>query len=92
MRSKLDAKIGPRVTRRKSKAPFGGKALQRLFFYLGERDPALNDDVLAAIAVPKTARPKFGLTRKALRAKPVSAAKAGQARRGPPAAKSLAAA
>ena len=92
MRSKLDTKIGQRARQRKSKAPVGGKALQRLFFYLGERDPALNDDVLAAIAVPKAARPKFGLTKKALRAKPVSAAKAGRVRRGAPAAKSLAAA
>jgi hypothetical protein len=92
MRSKLDAKISPRARQRKPKAPVGGKALQRLFFYLGERDPALNDDVVASIAVPKAARPKFGLTRKALRAKPVSVAKAGRARRAAPAAKSLAAA
>ena len=70
MRSKLDTKIGQRARQRKSKAPVGGKALQRLFFYLGERDPTLNDDVVATIAVPKAAATKVrthkeGLTGKA---------------------------
>ena len=92
MKSKIEARIERRTKRKKPKSPVGGKALQRLFFYLGERDPKLNDDVVATIAVPKAARPKFGLTKKALRAKPVSAAKAGRPRRAAPAAKSLAAA
>lgn len=84
MRSKIDPK---------KPNPFpGGKALQRLFAYLGQRDPALNDDIVAAIAVSKAARPKFGLTRRALRAKPVNAAMAMRARRTQPAARSLAAA
>jgi hypothetical protein len=92
MKSKLEAKIERRTKRKKPKSPIGGKALQRLFFYLGERDPKLNDDVVATIAVPKAARPKFGLTKKALRAKPASTATAGRMRRGASAAKSLAAA
>ena len=92
MKSKIETKIERRTKQKKTKSPVGGKALQRLFFYHGERDTTLNDDVLAAIPVPKAARPKFGLTKKALRAKPTSVVKAGRTRRGPPAAKSLAAA
>ena len=92
MKSKIETKIERRTKQKKTKSPVGGKALQRLFFYLGERDTTLNDDVLAAIPVPKAARPKFGLTKKALRAKPTSVVKAERTRRGPPAAKSLAAA
>ncbi len=92
MKSKIETKIERRTKQIKPKSPLGGKALQRLFFYLGERDPTLNDDVVATIAVPKAARPKFGLTKMALRAQPVSVAKAGRVRRGAPAAKSLAAA
>jgi hypothetical protein len=94
MRSKIDARIERRGRGRKAKPVPGGKALQRLFNYLGERDPALNNDVVAAIAVPKSVRPKFGLTRRALRAKPVSAAALARAsrRRGAPGAKSFAAA
>jgi hypothetical protein len=91
MRSKVDAKIDRRAKRRKYPAPLGGKALQRLFTYLGQRDPKLNNDVVATIAVPRAARPQFGLTKEALRAKPISA-KTGRARRGAPAAKSFAAA
>jgi len=92
MKSKIEARIERRTKRKKPKSPVGGKALQRLFFYLGQRDPKLNDDVVATIVVPKAARPKFGLTKKALRAKPASTATAGRMRRGAPAAKSLAAA
>ena len=62
MRSKIDTKLQRRA--KKPKSPVGGKALQRLFFYLSERDPALNNDVLATIEVPKVARPRFGLTKK----------------------------
>src|SRR5262245_17243361 len=92
MRSKIEARIQRSPTRKKPKSPIGGKALQRLFFYLGERDPKLNDEIVATTAPPKAPRPKFGLTKRALRAKPVSVAKAGRARSAAPAAKSLAAA
>src|SRR5438034_912208 len=51
MRSKLDTKID-RGARRRKVTPFpGGKALQRLFTYLGQRDPALNNEIVASIAV-----------------------------------------
>ena len=72
MRSKIDLKV--ERGKKKRKSPAGGKALQRLFFYLSERDPAINDDVVAMIAPRNAARPKFGLTRRALRAKKRSAA------------------
>src|SRR5947208_15116391 len=67
MRSKIDAKLARRAN--KPNSPVGGKALQRLFFYLSERDPALNNDVLATIEVPKVGRPRFGLTKSAPRAR-----------------------
>src|SRR4030095_13410495 len=82
MRSKIDTKLQRRA--KKPKSPVGGKALQRLFFYLSERDPALNNDVLATIEVPKVARPRFGLTKSAPRAR--------HGRAAAPAAKSLASA
>lgn len=69
MRSKIDAKID-RGAKRPKATPFpGGKALQRLFTYLGQRDPALNNEVVATVAVPRAARPKFGLTRAAMQAR-----------------------
>jgi hypothetical protein len=95
MRSKLDARIERRGRKGKAKPLPGGKALQRLFNYLGERDPALNDDVLANIAVPKAARPRFGLTKRALRAKSLTTttlARSARGRRATPEARSLAAA
>ena len=92
MRSKIEARIQRSPTRKKPKSPVGGKALQRLFFYLGERDPKLNDEIVATTAPPEAPRPKFGLTSRALRAKPVGAAVARRPRRAAPAAKSLAAA
>jgi hypothetical protein len=88
MRGKLDAKINRSAKRSKP----GGKALQRLFTYLGERDPKLNDDVVATIVVPKAARHQFMLTKRALRAKAMNAARAKRARRTPPEARSFAAA
>ena len=63
MRSKIDTKLQRRA--KKPKSPAGGKALQRLFFYLSGRDPALNNDVLAMIEVPSVARPRFGLPKSA---------------------------
>src|SRR5882724_663664 len=91
MRSKLDSKID-RGARRRKVTPFpGGKALQRLFTFLGQRDPALNNDIVATVAVPKAARPNYALTKQALRARPVTAATAARARKSAPAAKSYAA-
>src|SRR4249920_341733 len=90
MRSKIDTKLQRRA--KKPKSPVGGKALQRLFFYLSERDPALNNDVLATIEVPKVARPRFGLTKSAPRARRGRAAASARAGRAAPAAKSFASA
>ena len=39
--------------------------LQRLFAYLGERDPRLSDEVVATLAVTKVARPTYGPAKKA---------------------------
>jgi hypothetical protein len=75
MRSKFDARIeskGKAIAKAAARKPSpvpGGKALQRLFHFLARRDPVLNDDVVAELGVPKAARPKFGLTRQAMRAK-----------------------
>src|SRR6266849_3200540 len=81
MRSKFDAKIRAGGRGSKRKPVPGGKALQRLFAYLGQRDPAINDEVVASIPVQKSARPAFGLTAKARNA-PIAA----RARRRPTAA------
>ena len=92
MRSKADLarkQRGGRARRRTPKPP-GGKALRRLFTFLGQRDPALNDDIVATVAVPKAARPNYALTKQALRARPVTAATAARARRSAPASKSYA--
>jgi len=70
MRSKFDAKIERKGKTSKKRKPVpGGKALQRLFQFLGQRDPKLNDDVVSSLTVSKAARPKIGLTRKAMGAK-----------------------
>src|SRR5262245_8242991 len=73
--------------RRRAPRPPGGKALQRLFAYLGQRDPALNNDDVAIVAVPRTARPSYALTREALKAKPVTAAAITRVAHKPPAAR-----
>lgn len=66
MRGKIDIRL---ARKRGGKRLFpGGKALQRLFAYRGRRDPALNDDVIGSIPVPKSARQKFFLSRRAQRA------------------------
>lgn len=66
----MRAKIDIRLARGRGGKPLfaGGKALQRLFAYRGRRDPDLNDDVVGSIPVPKSARHKFFLTRRAQRA------------------------
>ena len=92
MRSKIDLRFDRRTKQKKRKSPRGGKALQRLFTYLGARNPILNDDVVASFAVPKAAQPQFGLTKRALRAIPTSAAKVRRASRPSPAVRSFAAA
>ena len=89
MRSKIDAPTGRRGKRKP--APPGGKALQRLFAYLGCRDPVLNNEVVATVAVPRAARPKFGLTRAALKAPVVGASRARRTGRTLPAARAFAA-
>lgn len=65
---------------RKPKRP-GGKVLQRLFAFLGRRNPALNDPIVATVAVPRAVRQKTSLTKKAMRAKQVTAASASRTRR-----------
>jgi photosystem II stability/assembly factor-like uncharacterized protein len=92
VKARIDAKLNRSLSGGKPTPPRGGKALQRLFTYLGRRDPALNEDVVASIPVPKTVRQKFGFTAKALRAKTLTAAAAARPGRKPPAAKSLSAA
>ena len=94
MRSKNDAGSRGPARQKKLKSPPGGKVLQRLFAYLGERDPTLNDDVVATLAVPKAARPAFGLTRKAMRSKRPRArtARPARGRKAAPAARPFAAA
>ena len=70
----------------------GGKVLQRLFAYLGRRDPAMNDRIVATVAVPRAARQKLSLTKKAFGAKLVTAASASRERRPPRASKEFGAA
>src|SRR5262245_62272383 len=89
-RADLSRNRGARGRRRAPRPP-GGKALQRLFAYLGQRDPALNNDIVATVAVPRAARPNYALTRQALKAKPVTAAAVTRVARRTRAAKSYAA-
>jgi hypothetical protein len=44
----------------------GGKALQRLFLFNGQRDPLLNESVVARTRAPKLARPRLLLSAAAL--------------------------
>src|SRR5215467_1853502 len=81
MRGKSDAKLNRRLPGHKPKPPAGGKVLQRLFNYLARRDPALNDEVVASIPVPKAARQRFGLSKRALAAGPPTAARMSSSRR-----------
>jgi len=90
MQTKSDLRRKPGAGRRRRKSPRrpGGKVLQRLFTFLGQRDPALNDDLVATVPVPKSVRPTYALTDRALRAKAVTPQSVG--RRRPPAAKPFA--
>ncbi|MFL6569638.1 MAG: WD40/YVTN/BNR-like repeat-containing protein [Chthoniobacterales bacterium] len=67
MRSKTDAKTARAARGKKTKKVHGGKALQRLLAYLAERDPALNNEILADIPAAAAAQPRFQ-KRKAKRA------------------------
>ena len=58
MRTKRDAKIDKQV-KQKPPSPAGGKVLRRLFAYLAERDPGLNNDLVATLVIPKATVPKF---------------------------------
>jgi photosystem II stability/assembly factor-like uncharacterized protein len=79
MRNKKEFRGKPRsgsggARRQKKPKPPGGKALQRLFAFLAKRDPKLNNDIIAAIPVPKSARPNYAFTKEGLQATPATAA------------------
>jgi photosystem II stability/assembly factor-like uncharacterized protein len=59
MRGKRDAKTSRQI-KQKAPSPAGGKVLQRLFSYLAERDPKLNDNVVSTFTIPKATAPRFG--------------------------------
>jgi hypothetical protein len=91
MRSKRDARIDRQV-RQKFPSPAGGKALRRLFAYLGERDPSLNAEIIATLVIPKATVPKFALPKRMSQAKAARLLAApARKRRAAPAAKSFAA-
>jgi hypothetical protein len=70
MRGKIDAKLERRHGKGKKPPPVpGGKALQRAFLFLDQRDPRLGDDLVASLPDAAAARPKFGQSKKALRVK-----------------------
>lgn len=66
MRSKREKSL-ERAAGSRRPSPVGGKSLQRLLEFLGTRNPALNDEVIATVPLPKAARPRFLLTPAALR-------------------------
>jgi hypothetical protein len=92
VRSKRDPKIDRQVGQ-KSPSPAGGKALRRLFAYLAERDPPLNNDIVATLVIPKATIRKFEFPKRTSPAKAarILAAPA-RKRRAAPAAKPFAAA
>lgn len=63
MQSKIDAKLNRRAKGKRSQTLPGGKVLQRLVAYLGERDPSLTMGVVAMRAVPGRVRRQFGPTK-----------------------------
>lgn len=92
MRTKADLGRGrKRATKRRKVRRPGGKVLQRLFTFLGQRDPTFNNDIVAVVPVPKAVRPNYALTKQAMKAKPVTTRSLKRTRRRPPAAKSYAA-
>ena len=88
MRSKIDPKDDRSRGRRKVKSPKGGKALQRLLSYLGERDLKLIPETVP-VDVPAASQPKVGGVRRALKTQPaaVRTARAARTRRAPAASK-----
>ena len=92
MRSKADARLNRRATRGTKAARSGDKVLQRLFAFPSASDPSLIDDVVASVAVAKSARKGFGLTERARNAKAYDARMAKRARPASAAAKSFASA
>jgi hypothetical protein len=92
MRSKIDARLDRSLRRKKRKSPPGGKALQRLFFYAGQRDPALTRDILDTIAIAKTALPRSRRSERTLRAAIAPARGTARTRGTAPAARAFAAA
>ena len=92
MRSKRDAKINRQI-KQKAPSPAGGKVLRRLFAYLAERDPSLNNDVVATLVIPKATIPKFVFPKRTSPAKAARILAAPARKRGAaPAAKSFGAA
>ena len=64
--------------------------LRRLFAYLAERDPALNNDLVATLVIPKATVPKFAFPKQTSRVKAARALSAPpRKRRAAPAAKSF---
>src|SRR5688572_10485348 len=87
MRSKTEVRRHSRATPKSNQAkrvrrpkPPGGKVLQRLFTFLGQRDPALNDDIVATVAVPNSVRLRYARTKRALGARSVTAKSAARPR------------
>jgi len=93
MRSKRDQRIDRQV-KQKRPSPAGGKALRRLFAYLGERNPALNNEMITTLVIPKATIPKFVFPKRTSEAKAARllAAPARKRRAVSPAAKSFGAA
>ena len=77
MKGKYDAKLEAALGR----SPRGGRALQRLFAFHGQRDPGLNDSVVLRTRLPETDRPRYYLTAGALAAGADTAPDTGQERR-----------
>ena len=91
MRTRRDAKIDRQI-KQKPPSPAGGKVLRRLFAYLAERDPGLNNDVVATFVIPKATVPKFVFPKQTSRIKAARALSARPTKRRVAAAKSFGAA
>ncbi|HWX86116.1 MAG TPA: hypothetical protein VNZ48_21160 [Xanthobacteraceae bacterium] len=89
MRRIADAAAEDLPKGKRKRRPFGGKALQRLLVYLGERNSELRDEAARVLAIPKAAQIKLGLAAKPGRKKrrgPVRRAKKRRAKKTTPAA------
>lgn len=65
MRTRRDAKIDRQV-KQKPPSPAVGKVLRRLF---AERDPGLNNDLVATLVIPKATDPEFVFPKRTSRIK-----------------------